>query len=333
VNFRRLDTRPLQRLTPILLLLVLTACVRQPPRPVGIKVLSADLVFGIPPIQEPVAPPNVQPFEDELPEEEVEEIRRAFVAREAPVIRCPEAPETSVPEEAAPREMSGLPEEGSYKWVLDGYTTLNRNRFPIRNHVQTHWLTDLNITDPGQPEANYEWKMVEVEGISTVTQTYVVDKTTPQQQGLKLAAIERRTPGLPIESFRPNPPILLLPNDFMAGNDQVFRSAGVDPQTFQALEHTAFVLERRRVDACGEILDSWFVDGQQELISREANGEVTRTPINFDYYVATNRGGMIIQSVTEAPCPSIGQNGRCNPEGETFIVSHIGQVNPGPKLR
>ncbi|MGH9199319.1 MAG: hypothetical protein ACRD1T_26765, partial [Acidimicrobiia bacterium] len=100
--------------------LSLSGCFQRQQSGVSLKSLTADLVFGIPPVEEPAAPAN---FGD-LPSTELQPV---VVARPRPgptgggpaIDPCPDANPTDFPEEAG-TEIVGRVKEGDYRWAIQG---------------------------------------------------------------------------------------------------------------------------------------------------------------------------------------------------------------------
>ncbi|HLF41313.1 MAG TPA: hypothetical protein VI854_07560, partial [Acidimicrobiia bacterium] len=109
-----------------------------------------------------------------------------------------------------------------------------------------------------------------------------------------------------------SPAVLYLPLQIEPGEQ--FSSVGIDPRTGQVLQHQAKVLNRERVDACGEIVDGWAVEATQTF---SGQGTATRT---YKYIVAPQLGGIIVSEEFHATTP----------QGTTDLVISLGQLKPSP---
>ena len=75
------------------------------------------------------------------------------------------------------------------------------------------------------------------------------------------------------------------------------------------------VTTRKQVDACGEIVDGWAVEGTRTF---SANGQTTRGP--YTTVFATQFGGMpILEMIDEQ-----------SPESRLVVTFSLGQVTPDP---
>jgi hypothetical protein len=84
------------------------------------------------------------------------------------------------------------------------------------------------------------------------------------------------------------------------------------------------VVERRRVDACGTLIDGWFVDGDQVF-----SGATETFQRDYNYIIATQRGGIIVFEHVETPCTTYDeQAGRCVPTGDIRYDTRIAQPDP-----
>jgi hypothetical protein len=115
-----------------------------------------------------------------------------------------------------------------------------------------------------------------------------------------------------ISVFEPSNGLLLLPLPVRAGED--FTASAVDPLSGASASYRAKVLDRQLVDACGELIQAWKVQGTQTFSVGE--GTVVR---DYTLVVATGLGGI---PVMEKIDQTVG--------GELHLESTIGQLIPDP---
>lgn len=83
------------------------------------------------------------------------------------------------------------------------------------------------------------------------------------------------------------------------------------------------VVGRRQIDACGEMVDGWYVDGKITLIRNGGSPLV----MDYDYEIAPQMGGMIIYQRWAFPFPE-GTTGFSAPDPAYVIEASIGQAKP-----
>lgn len=312
--------------------LLLGACTVDSPRSgVGVRSLATELVYGIPPTPQPAAPANTDPIPDDPKPVEVGDLGDAETVEpdddsenepepEPPSEACPEAPPTEFPDAPARSAVEGQPEPGEYTWRYDGEQEVTGlGRVPLPNGVPRH-IQDLEETDEG-----FTFTMVEPDlafgSQDTVFTTYEV-RNKVQEDGIYLTQIVRENDRGDQREFNPSPAVQILPLPVVPETE--IDSVGVDPSTFQTLRHTGVVKERRRVDACGELVDGWFVDAAQESVN-PTSGEQTQR--NYDYTVATQMGGMLVFEHVATPC-AMNDEGGCTNEPSFVFDARLGQLEP-----
>lgn len=275
----------------LILAFVFLGCARTPQSGVSLKAVPADLVFGIPPVQEPVAPPNTQL----LPDNPIPVVGIGGRPRFTPppvTEECPQASPTTFPKEEATVGVSGEIRGGTYRWVVDGTQILETgDTYYFPRFVQR------TLSEPLKEEASDEYRFSTRESElvfgsdKTVYQTY---KVVPDD-GIYLVEIRVERGDGTRETFTPRPEILFMPLPVFPGDE--VSTVGVDPTTQEVLEHTGKVVGRKRIDACGSVIDSWFVEGEQNFTSVLGDDYLRK----YDYAIATQLGGQIIYEHVENP--------------------------------
>ena len=219
--------------------------------------------------------------------------RPSFEATTQTVNDCPPAALTAFPEETAPLNVpkDRYPVEGEYRWKRTGtYETPNAldPSKPVVNNAdgfEKRILQKLSKEGADPTAANrmrYSYEVVQPEvttGLLATTR-YRVDSLAQSaefqntlgperasggepERGLVIKSVNRtdkngdRVPGA--QAFTPATGLLIGPLPVRTG--EMFTSIAIDPVTNQTMRYEAQVVKRDRVDACGEILDGWRVEG------------------------------------------------------------------------
>lgn len=323
----------------VVVVLVAPACIRPPRAGVNVKSITTELVFGVPPDETAVTPANTS-LEPEAPTGLIvtstgPAITPRPAVRPSPSPQCREAGPTDFPDQSATTVVNGRPKEGQYRWNVEGSQSVTGvGQVPLPTTTRRS-VREVKGASDAFTFVTEERELVF--GSTTIVRTtYEVRSVagSGRDPGIYLARIERIAGGR-TSVFAPQPPVLYLPTPVQIGappgpggtraQDQI-DSVGIDPTTLQALRHTGNVTKRQRVDACGKVLDSWFVDASQEFV--DPDGQTERR--NYDYGVATQYGGLIVLEHVQTPCGSEDDAGKCNPAPTLSFVAGIGQIDPEP---
>lgn len=310
--------------------LVLGACTTDGPGSgVNVKSLATELVYGIPPTPNPAPPANTDPvpqnpkpvqIEGDLgldddgprPSPTIEPVEGGFDP-------CPTAPPTEFPEPAS-ASVQGRPAEGEYLWKVDGEQEApGIGRVPLPNFYSR------DIRNVKDSEEGFRYTVVEKDltfgSTDTVETTYEV-RNAVEEDGIYLLKVVRENEDGDRRAFEPTPAVRLINLPVSIGD--TVDSVGVDPQSFQALRNQGTVTGRKRVDACGEMVDSFLVDATQESVDPEGN----QTQRNYDYGIATQLGGFIIFEHIATPCPNTDEEGKCTNEPRFQGDFFLGEKDP-----
>jgi hypothetical protein len=291
------------------LIVLLPACLFSgPEKGVSVKALSADLVFGVPPLPEPVGAPNTP-----VPDDFIPVISNGFSLPPPPPPptkeRCPEADPTDFPD-AAPSTITTRPKAGSYEWVVGGYQMVNNTRagFPTFHNRQVFGVEGTSTGAEGVDTFNFTVREPEL----TFGSSNRFEKTFEvRSDGLYLIQLTRVDGEGNRVSFNPSPAIQYLTLPVIIGDD--IGGSGVDPTTLEAMTLEGTVMRRHRPDACGKFIDSWLVEAVEEV--RTLSGTSTK---RYHYSIATGLGGLIVYEHIESPVE----------EPELVIDARIGQLSP-----
>jgi hypothetical protein len=322
-----------------------SACVRPEAPTVGMSKVEANLVFGVTDIPKQVESPvqqalarivapdgdvgveEEQPFEFKKPP--VPKFGRAVSTAQKEA--CPEAPITAAPLVAPQPRISGDPRPGTSKWRAEGYITQDVGGEPTK--VEFAIFVPRVIRNFERiSEHVFTFEEVQDRELDVVVTTYQVNNApvtanpsdgvgvveTPgvgePERGIVLIKEEilNKKTGQPEKTFAPSGVgLLMLPLPATAGEQ--FASTAVDPRTGETRSHDATVMERQRIDACGDLVDGWGVEynsrGSQDTRGVGAISNAFEF-VNTKVY-ATQYGGVLIFETFELtgeqcggpPCP------------------------------
>lgn len=328
-----------------LLLVAATACIRPPSR-VGIKALTADLVFGIPPVEEPVVPP------DSFPDEPSSFTPGNLAARDlvprgrVTAAACPEATVNEVAKEAGAR-IEGRPQLGRYRWKRSGEQTVLGQRYKVDGFGQKSVLEVIQASHPEE----FTFKILN-QGTVEVFEVVMSGPTAPPPPiipaGYGIVRDQGSINGIYLTEmifnygqnnqshFVPDPSILYMPLPVLPGFQRSV--TGTDPKTLTSMTHNFHVFDRARYDACGELVQAWYVEADQTFsnpTAGEEGEEITEAGASFTrryhYSVATQYGGMIVFEHIQSPCQAYdAEQKKCTPEADVILDQNIGQLEPTP---
>jgi len=349
--------RPRRLLVGLALAAVATACVSRDEPGVAIGSFEADLVFGfsepapaaappntpvpIPPAQPGTAPALAAPGGRFGPDGDGFDNPFANLPPvNAPAVSCPPAAREAFPEEVAGVQVTVAPTEGLSRWKQAGVQQVPNIGDLEVTGFERRTVQDVEVVRQvaGQPvEVTYATSQLDffsgavvvsrfrvtTDGVSQTgderTEIVGVDRTVVREPtaGVALESLEYLDPatGDLIASSSFTPPVLYLPLPVIPG--ETYQAAGVDLRTGATLRHEATVVERRRVDACGDVVDGWFVEANQVFAGGAA------TVRQYDYVVSTQLGGLLTSEriVTEATPGGV---------GAADITFSLGQLQPDP---
>ena len=324
VHSKKLRKRNLSLLL-VMMVTGLSGCLKIPPSGVSVKSATADLVFGVPPVVEDVLPPG---FEEPPAQFFTSPPPTKKVVNPTPtpkVDKCPTASDQTFPELEATTEVVGHPRAGLYTWKWAG-----RHKNPVNGEESPFGpfiIRALGNVTPGD-SLNFEFSTLEYEfnvdsrtqqvTFAVVVQTFKVVQTGSEDHGIFLERVARHdneedtTP----QVFRPEPPVLL--SELPIKVPMEINSAGVDPETLAALTVKGQIKGRKRLDACGTVLDSWYFETEEQFTSATGANFVRK----FNYAIVPQFGGPIAYEYDEAP-PA-----QANQEPVIKYESNVGYIEP-----
>lgn len=310
-------------------MVMLAGCVHQKSPSVGIQPLNADIVFGVKPPAATTEPANfgnttpaavaAEPEIDLLPPQ-IEDVpqpknfpRPVFTAPTVST-ECPAAAQNAFPEESAPLNVpdkSKFPKMGTYRWKRSGSYDVSGATAQVKGFEQ-RTLQNLQIEsdDPARLQYSFEMVQPEVGSDAVVTTTFHVDTAATSravfspadntqisggapERGLVIRSIVRKSKDGSTTSFEANPGLLIAPLPIRVGEH--FQSIAIDPKSQQTMRFTGDTIDRDRVDACGEILEGWRINGQLDI-----GGSSTETK-TYSIIVSPQFGMQLIDEHVEGP--------------------------------
>lgn len=318
---------------------------------VGVKDISADIAFGI---KEPdkaganVVNPTVTNTEveaDETVELAVEGPQRRLRPRINPATEvCPKAKFNAFPKKSAELETADYPDEGLYRWKRSGTLKLTdlKQVMPLTG-FEERIIRDVTLTQEEENPANGEvnrrysyFMIVPNEAIGGTTElSFQVVTNSPAAQEVNTQTGQQARAGEPERglvlkgrndypaSGRPTQTrfangLLLLPLPVVPGEEFTSTAAGSAGGVPVSLTYQAKVIEKRRIDACGEVTDGWYVEG----VLRD-NNKPQQEPTQYNIIVATQYGAVLINEYYKFS----------DSEGDYESTFTLGQVSPsaGPE--
>ncbi|MDQ1372859.1 MAG: hypothetical protein QOJ09_197 [Actinomycetota bacterium] len=277
---------------------------------------------------------------------------KGFVAKPRPRIgsgqvSCPEAALNAFPEKEAGTNVDAVPTAGSYRWKRGGQTTYaTAPDRPIPNAgFETHLVRNIAVIKDQPPqvqpqgvqvggggkEFTFETVQPTVNGLITVSSWRVkTDATsaTPRQltvngpnqgepeRGLSLEKLETQDKsGASLATYSFPSGVLYMPLPANPGTK--WSSVGVDPKSGVTLSMDGTIVDHKRVDACGDIVDGWQVTSTQTF-----SGTDSQT-IKYDFIVAPQYGGILTNE-------KVDQNVTAPVAAHLQFDNVLGQLKPGP---
>lgn len=277
------------------------------PLEVGVREFPTDVLFGrreTPPPPPPASNPNpgfpvlvspVTPGISPLPS-----------PRSTPASECEEAHPFTAPRHVAGTRSDKAPIVATYPFRNEGFSEQTRDGEKIVTNYppeSSRRITDVETESDG----SFTYHVTDdLSGAGTRTRYQVVPESPlADQAGVFITRIESG-----VDFFTPQPKLKIL--QFPVENGFQWDAAGTDPFSQTTMSFHARIgrevpdgpddgdepdlVPKVRVDACGEVLDAWYVDITQ--------GQVISPQTNFafitSYAIGTQFGGLIVMEHTEA---------------------------------
>lgn len=320
-------------------------CVHQGEPRVGVKDVSASLVFGVKEAKPLPSAPAVIPDIQQGGGFSVIDLGSGGIdlsnPRTPPPAKsdCPVASVTAAPLKATEADITGPPVPGLYKWKRSGtFTTSDGAKLPFGGY-EGRVITNVKKIDdntytfqmiqPRVDQALLQVSTFQVKENATKTQAggtngVPIETVRDPEGGVVLKRIEYYNENGQIQSsstFNPGSGVLLLPLPVISGEQ--YKSVSIDARDGRTIESDATVTRRQRVDACGDLVDGWEVDTQW---TDSNNGQT----ISYRYIIATQYGGVLISEIQQ-PADTASATGQAPPGVQPFendLSWQLAQLNP-----
>ena len=319
----------LRRGTALLLLGLVVAGCSGPGTTRGVRVdeINTNVGLGVEPILN-AAPPNIVITQRPRSREEFEQpplrtIPPFEIVTPRPV-NCPLAGDFDFPAQEAgiDPDPKVRPAAGNYPYKLDGEIVTENGKFVV-NEFETRTISKVEDDSVAPDAFHFTVKQTvlfdERRGEGTLETTYRVVPTSntgsvpnppapapavsDAGRGVYLVSIiyrDKEDDQDVEQRFEPSNPLLLLP--FPVEDGGMINASGTDPQTGAQVTITGQIKGKKQVDACGERVDSWFVDAVETLRYNDPESFQTETiEADYNYGVAPQFGGMLVYERVEAP--------------------------------
>lgn len=249
---------------------------------------------------------------------------------------CERAPLGAAPDELADRNATEPPAEGLYRYRVQGTRTMTINGQEVPTEIDSfepRIVQNVERID----ETSWRFEMVEPNGDGTRITTWLVATDATQQsakppyvgengvragepgRGIAVESIiDYDADGNPAGSFDAVPVLLQMPLPVVTGES--FQSAAVDRQG-QYIQIDGEVLDRKTVDACGELVDGWFV---KQTVTSAQSLDSSVSP--REYIFSTPLGGLPVSIRVQGQAVDTA-SGVASSWDLTYT---IGQVEPSP---
>ncbi|HZQ28372.1 MAG TPA: hypothetical protein VFA94_11800 [Acidimicrobiales bacterium] len=308
------------------LALTASGCGPKPSLQVGLKDYNTDIVFGAkkrPPTPPPLPVFDLTPSFPGFIQPPVPITLPATVptttTTTAPPLK-PECPQADVLQIPPPAEtvITKAPTAGLYPYRQTRQDGPGAQPTPVAGG-QVRQVTNVH-TDAG---GNLAWDVV-IAGAdgSTTTTSYAVVKATGNNgaDGLYMTRVSMLVPGDPTpKTFTPVDGLRIFP--MPADSGVTWRSAATDPLTGRAQSLTGVIQERRRVDACGIVVEGWAAVVDITVVGPDDKGVPTQSEILATFVVAPQLGGLIVGDTVQTKTAT----------QDVTIDSVINTVAPKPK--
>jgi hypothetical protein len=263
-----------------------------------------------------------------------------------PPVACPTAPPGTDPVVPASPDLLGEPQPGIYAYRQNG-TWQPDTKTPQTFAFPTAGITTVSkpvpvATVPTGPTSEYNYSVTDVpsgsDGAEQVRTDFLVvpqnvtesapgGQVVTQAAGIFLQGI--MTTGPKATTFRPVPAITYLNLPVAVGIS--WTSSGTDPTTGTTMQLSGTVetsdqthkTGRFRVDACGQVYDTWEVHATGTLVGPGVN-----VTLDWHYDIATQFGGLQLRhTLSEGGA----FQGPADPtQGLSQVTQVINSINPKP---
>lgn len=196
---------------------------------------------------------------------------------------CPQAPPTAVPKAAAVT-LEASPANQTLLQRSSGGYTVGATRGTLGDPVQVT-ITNLPATATASGQMVLPWRVQEVDTATNARAVEVYQLLLPSSApgalapGVYLVGLAWDDPVRGALTFQPaGNGLFVLPSPVsVAQNDTQYVGIATDPNTLTTLELTRNVRAKKRVDICGDLVDTWTVEMAGSLVTPSAQWNLAWT--------------------------------------------------------
>jgi hypothetical protein len=259
--------------------------------------IVAPAVALVPPsVPPPVALPPVPPLGSQLPT-----TVPASVPAPSATVPCPKAPSLAVPKHPATTIVDASPATQTFEQRASGDYQAASGKGAFTGTVQVT-ITDLPDTTTGSGQQVKSWRVQQVDPVTKTRSVEVYQLLLPSSAagatapGVYLVGLAWSDPVRGALTFQPSGNgLYVLPSPVqVATNDAQYAGIATDPDTLTTLQLVRNVRGRKRVDVCGQLVDTWTVEMSGTLTSPSAQWQVT-----WDQQIATAYGAADVDELLD----------------------------------
>jgi hypothetical protein len=245
----------------------------------------------------PVALPPVPPLVTQLPSPvQAPPPEPSAVAEPAPAA-CPAASPFAVPKAVAVETVDRPPAEQHFVQASTGTFTSGSTEGRLDGPVEVT-IAHLPSTTTGSGQQVRPWRVQQVDTTTQARSVAVYQLLLPSTAagasapGVYLVGLAWSDPVRGELTFQPSGNgLFVLPSPVVvAQNDAQYAGLATDPNTLTTLALTRNVRARKRVDACGQLVDTWTVEMTGRLVAPGAQWNLTWTQ-----QIATAYGAVTVE--------------------------------------
>ena len=282
---------------------LLTACgpqshLRFNLRTVGVtvpRIIAPAVQLVAPSAPPPVALPPVAPVIDQLPARPPS----AVTPIAAPKNPCPPAPALAVPKHAATETIDNAPPTQAFGQRASGDFASPAAKGSLAGTVQVT-VTDLPDSTTSTGQSVKAWRVQQVDPATKTRAVEIYQLVLPSaapgamDAGIYLVGVGWDDPVRGTVTFQPTGNgLFVLPSPVqVAQNDAQYAGIATDPDTLTTLELVRNVRARKRIDVCGQLVDTWTVEMTGTLTTPTAQWNVT-----WNQQIATAYSGVDVDEL------------------------------------
>jgi len=301
------------------LALLLSAC--GPTVPLGLVMRQVSVDIGgaqPPPVAAPAQVAQAFPTNPLLPLPLASPLPELPASLAPSLSLCPKAGQFAVPELAADPTIEALPAAASYVYQQKGKGS-NGGAIPLSLDYPPFGLRKVQ---PGTQGQGYDFAVTEQNPFIHTTTFKLIKPSNSsgvQQAGLYIDSLQWKQDLLFGDlTFKPLQPVLFL--QLPVQQNAQYASAGTDPVHHASMTLQGQVTGKKRVDACGSLIDTWEVNVTEHIVAGAKEIELTAT-----YDIATQYGGISVGDHVTMSAVN-GDNAVAGPTPSSDLTATISQL-------